>query len=86
MESGATIKTSPARYIQLSLRRLMARVGGKEAFDEGRRDLEELAGVFVTTKAVERISECVRGANAIIALRCCDMSGRWEQYWEHRAA
>jgi hypothetical protein len=41
------------------LRRLMARVGGKEAFDEGRRDLEELAGIFVTTKAVERISECV---------------------------
>ncbi len=41
------------------LRRLMARVGGKEAFDEGRRDLEELAGVFVTTKAVERILECV---------------------------
>ena len=28
----------------------------------------------------------VRGANAIIALRCCDLSGRWEQYWEHRAA
>ena len=41
------------------LRRLMARVGGKEAFDEGRRDLEEMAGIFVTTKAVERISECV---------------------------
>lgn len=41
------------------LRRLMARVGGKEAFDEGRRDLEELAGIFVTTKAVERVSECV---------------------------
>jgi len=41
------------------LRRLMARVGSKEAFDEGRRDLEELAGVFVTTKAVERVSECV---------------------------
>jgi hypothetical protein len=41
------------------LRRLMARVGGKEAFDEGRRDLEELAGIFVTTKAVERIAECV---------------------------
>ncbi len=28
----------------------------------------------------------VRGANAIIALRCCDLSGRWEQYWENRAA
>ena len=28
----------------------------------------------------------VRGANAIIALRCCDLSGRWEQFWEARAA
>jgi len=28
----------------------------------------------------------VRGANAIIALRCCAVSGRWEQYWERRAA
>ena len=26
----------------------------------------------------------VRGANAIIALRCCDLSGRWEQFWEAR--
>jgi hypothetical protein len=28
----------------------------------------------------------VRGANAIIALRCCQLSGRWEQFWESRAA
>ena len=27
----------------------------------------------------------VRGANAIIALRCADLSGRWEQFWEARA-
>ena len=26
----------------------------------------------------------VRGANAIIALRRCDLSGRWEQSWEAR--
>jgi hypothetical protein len=24
----------------------------------------------------------VRGANAIIALRCCQLSGRWEEFWE----
>jgi Uncharacterised protein family (UPF0236) len=41
------------------VRRLMGRVGAKEAFDEGRRDLEELAGVFVKTKAVERVSEAL---------------------------
>ncbi len=28
----------------------------------------------------------VRGANAIIALRCCHLSGRWEDFWEQRAA
>ncbi len=28
----------------------------------------------------------VRGANAIIALRCADLSGRWEEFWETRAA
>ena len=27
----------------------------------------------------------VRGANAIIALRCCQLSGRWEEFWEARA-
>jgi Uncharacterised protein family (UPF0236) len=28
----------------------------------------------------------VRGANAIIALRCCQVSNRWEEFWEARAA
>jgi len=28
----------------------------------------------------------VRGANAIIALRCCELSGRWEQFGEARCA
>jgi hypothetical protein len=28
----------------------------------------------------------VRGANAIMALRCCRMSGRWEEFWENRSA
>ena len=32
------------------IRRMIARVGAKESFDEGRQDLEELAGVRVTTK------------------------------------
>jgi hypothetical protein len=27
----------------------------------------------------------VRGADAIIALRCCRLSGRFEDYWESRA-
>jgi hypothetical protein len=28
----------------------------------------------------------VKGANAITALRCCQISGRWEEFWEVRAA
>ena len=39
------------------VRRLMGHVGGKEAFEEGRQDLEELAGILVKTKQVERVSE-----------------------------
>lgn len=41
------------------VRRMMGQVGGKEAFDDGRNDLEVLAGVSLTTKAVERVSEAV---------------------------
>ncbi len=39
------------------VRRMMGRVGSKEPFKEGRRDLEELAGVWVKTKQVERVAE-----------------------------
>jgi len=28
----------------------------------------------------------VRGANAIITLRCCQLNGRFEEYWEARRA
>lgn len=27
----------------------------------------------------------VKSANAIIALRCCELSGCWEEFWEARA-
>lgn len=39
------------------LRRLIARLGSKESFEEARQDLAELAGVQVVTKQVERVSE-----------------------------
>ena len=39
------------------VRRLMGRVGSKESFEEGRQDLEELAGIRVTAKQVERVAE-----------------------------
>jgi|GEM_PF-3292448 len=40
-------------------RRLMNRMGGKESFREGREDLQEVAGIEVGTKAVERMAEAV---------------------------
>ena len=45
-----------------AVRRMMAIVGSECAFDQGRQQLEELAGVVVTTKAVERQAEAI-GAN-----------------------
>ncbi len=51
------------------VRRLMARVGGKEPFDEGRLDLQELAGIVVQTKQVERISETIGAQIEQIASR-----------------
>ena len=41
------------------VRRMMGRVGAKEPFDEGRQDLEELSGVRVSTKALERSAEAI---------------------------
>jgi hypothetical protein len=43
------------------VRRLMGHVGGKDSFAEGRKDLEELAGIMVKTKSVERVSEVLGG-------------------------
>ena len=43
------------------VRRLMGHVGGKDSFAEGRKDLEELAGIMVKTKSVERVSEALGG-------------------------
>ena len=37
-------------------------------------------------QASEAASKTVAGANAIIALRCCKLGGRSEDFWERRAA
>jgi hypothetical protein len=51
------------------VRRMMARVGGKESFEEGRLDLQELAGIVVNTKQVERVSEDIGAQIERIASR-----------------
>src|SRR5207244_4643462 len=45
--------------VRPGVRRLIGTVGGKEALNEAPTDLEELAGVSVSTKAVERTSEAI---------------------------
>ena len=49
------------------VRRMMARVGAKESFDDGREDLAELAGITVTAKEVERVSETLGRAIELTA-------------------
>ena len=49
------------------LRRMVARVGSQEPFGQGSRDLEELAGVHLTSKRVERSSEA-DGARIQVAI------------------
>ena len=47
-----------------AVRRMLALVGSEAAFDRGRRQIELLAGLAVTTKAVERTAETIGGAIA----------------------
>lgn len=49
------------------VRRLMAYVGGKESFDQGREDLEILAGIRVETKQVERVAEATGAQIELLA-------------------
>jgi hypothetical protein len=58
------------------VRRMMGRVGAKQPFEQGRTDLEELAGVVVKTKQVERVAAqlgaqfealCAREREAILS-------------------
>jgi hypothetical protein len=80
--------------------RMIGAVGALVGFAEGSALLQELAGVTVDpTGVVEagckvaigtRLKRAgmhwtVAGANAIIALRCCRLSGRFEDFWERRA-
>jgi hypothetical protein len=60
-EAGVLPKDRELDIVGTSLspgvRRMIGRVGGKEPFEQGRGDLEDLAGVVLPTKQVERVSE-----------------------------
>ena len=79
---GVIPKDQEMNVVRTSLspgvRRMIGRVGGKEPFDEGSRDLETLAGIAVKTKQVERVSEAIgRHIEAVsIKERQAVMSGK----------
>jgi len=54
------------------VRRMMGRAGTKQAFAQGRSDLEELAGVVVQTKQVERV--------------CAQLGAQIETFWQRERA
>jgi Uncharacterised protein family (UPF0236) len=62
-------------------RRMMARVGAKEAFDEARQDLEELSGVKVSTKALERTSEAIGTDIETTGQRECELAMSDKLMW-----
>lgn len=83
------------------VRKLMGWMGGKESFAEAGSDIALLAGIKVKTKSVERVAEGIgaqlevlghseraqaMAENVVIALRCIQLSGRWEEIWEMWAA
>ncbi|MGC9225067.1 MAG: hypothetical protein ACP5E2_14190 [Terracidiphilus sp.] len=47
----------------------------RRLLDKGKIEIKQ-SGMFWT----------VRGANAIVALRCCQLNGHFEDYWEDRRA
>jgi len=63
------------------VRRMMGLVGAKEAFDEGRRDLEELSGVKVSTKALERASEAMGADIESIGQLECELAMKDKLDW-----
>jgi hypothetical protein len=60
---------------------MMGLVGAKEPFDEGRRDLEELSGVRVSTKALERASEAIGADIEARGQRECELSMTDKLVW-----
>jgi hypothetical protein len=64
------------RYPKFRKQGLFVGSGAIEAGCETALGRLKRSGMFLT----------VRGANAIIALRCCQLSGRFEDYWESRRA
>jgi len=63
-------------------------IGSRNVFSPTRADTQKTDAAITIIGQRLKLSGMhwtVKGANAIIALRCCQMSNRWEQFWESRA-
>jgi hypothetical protein len=59
------------------VRRMMAAVGHEAAFEQGREQLKLLAGLTVTTKAVERTAETSARISNGVSSRDCNAPCSW---------
>jgi hypothetical protein len=74
-------------YFQTNAERMRYRILRSQGLFVGSAVVEAGCKTIVGLKLKQSgLRWTVGGANAIIALRSCEMSGRWEQYWEARCA
>jgi hypothetical protein len=74
-------------YFQINMERMRYQAFRDEAFFVGSGVVEAGCKTVIAHRLKQSgMRWTVRGANAIIALRCCELSGRWEQFWEARCA
>ena len=74
------------RYIWKNRRRMRYPKFYKRGFCTSTGVLEAGCKVVIGTRLKRAgMHWTVKGANAIIALRCCKLSGRFEDFWERRS-
>jgi len=83
---GEEIQTV-AHYFQVHKERMRYSKFRKDGFFVGSGVIEAGCKTVIGTRLKQSgMYWTVRGANAIIALRCCQLSGKFEDYWEVRRA
>lgn len=82
----AEILDTEANYFERNKERMRYPEFRKQGFFVGSGVIEAGCKTILGRLKQSGMSWTVRGANAIIALRCCHLSGKFEDYWESRRA
>lgn len=86
-EKGREVRDQTINYFQTNIERMRYGRFRRQGLFVGSGVIEAGCKTIVGYRLKQSgMHWTVRGANAIIALRCCQMSGRWEEFWENRAA